>query len=296
MYLGGKLTIKMWEISFHLSIITTTPHLTFQVKKYYQSVQFNLTPSSFLNSIPKPQNHIKMQAFITLVATFATLGAVSGSPITHLLPRDTCGSTPTASGSQAPIQQSTDMKTASACQTACNADGQCQSFVFGMVDNTIKCILFSVPASQVPAQSSQNLVAFDKACTSVPTVTPTSSNPTGASSGQGSNSNNNQQGQQGQQTQQGGNNPAGQKLAVRDTCGATPAGTNSNQAALSEPANIDSAADCLEKCKDDSNCKSFEFGPENGANVCRLFSVAASNVPAPTNGQSFQVYDAGCSV
>ncbi|KAF2466228.1 uncharacterized protein BDR25DRAFT_317651 [Lindgomyces ingoldianus] len=232
-----------------------------------------------------------MQTFTTLVATFAALSGVSGSPLTHLFARDTCGSAPTASGSQTPIQQPTDIKTASACQSACNANGQCQSFVFGMVDNTIKCMLFSVPASQVPAQSSQNLVAFDKACTSVPAVAPTSSNPTGANTGQGTN-----QGTNSGNNQQGGNKPAGQKLAARDTCGATPAGSNANQAPLSQPANINSAADCLTKCKSDPNCKSLEFGPENGANVCRLFSVAASAVPAPTNGQSFQVYDVGCSV
>src|SRR5262245_13448744 len=114
-----------------------------------------------------------MQTFTTLVATFATLSAVSGSPVAHLFARDTCGSAPTASGSQTPIQQPTNIKTASACQDSCNANGQCQSFVFGMVDNTIKCMLFQVPASQVPSQDSQNLVVFDKACTSVPAVTPT---------------------------------------------------------------------------------------------------------------------------
>ncbi|KAF2107376.1 hypothetical protein BDV96DRAFT_589148 [Lophiotrema nucula] len=157
-------------------------------------------------------------------------------------------------------------------------------------------MLFSVPAAQVPAQSSANLVAFDKACTSVPAVTPTASNPTGANTNtnQGTNNGNNNQNQQ--QEQQTGAKQAGRKLAVRDTCGATPAGTQTSQAPLSQPANINSAADCFAKCKADPSCKSFEFGKENNANVCRLFSVAASAVPAPTNGQSFQVFDVGCSV
>jgi hypothetical protein len=43
---------------------------------------------------------------------------------------------------------------------------------------------------------------------------------------------------------------------------------------------------------------SFEFGTltSGGNPACRLFSVAAASVPAPTSGQSFVVYDVGCSV
>lgn len=245
-----------------------------------------------------------MQTFATLFSSLCIMGLVSGSPVAYLSARNTCGSAPTASSSQTPIQQPADIETASACQSACNTNNQCQSFVFGMVDNTIKCMLYSVPASQVPKQSSQNLVAYDKACSSVPAVTPTSSNPTGANTSQGTtqngsgsgNGNGNQQSQQGQQGQQDGSTPAGQKLTIRDTCGATPAGSNANQAPLSQPVNVESATDCRTKCQADANCKSFEFGRENGASVCRLFSVTATSVPAPTNGQSFQVYDVGCSM
>jgi hypothetical protein len=33
-----------------------------------------------------------------------------------------------------------------------------------------------------------------------------------------------------------------------------------------------------------------------GAQVCKLFPVAAASVPAPTSGQIIVVYDVGCSV
>lgn len=231
-----------------------------------------------------------MQTFTTLLATLATLNTISASPI-NLFTRATCGSAPAGSGSQNPLSQPSGIQTAQACQTSCNSNTQCQSFVFGMVDNTIKCMLFSVAASQVPSQGSANLVAFDKACTSVPAVKPTTANPTGANTGSNSNTNpnqgtagntgNNQQGQQ-----QSGNKPAGQKRA---TCGATPAGSNKNTAPLSRPANIKSSADCQKQCKANTSCKSFTFGD----NVCKLFSVAAAAVPAATGGQ---VFDVGCSV
>lgn len=235
-----------------------------------------------------------MHASTAFIAAFAAITVVSGSPI---IARDTCGAAPAGSGSQTPLEQPTNCQTAQACQSACNSNGQCQSFLFGMVDNAIKCMLFSVPAAQVPKQSSQNLVVYDKACGSVPAVTPTASNPTGVNQS-GDNNNQNQNGNNQNQNQQGqqGTPPAGQKLALRDTCGAAPAGSNPNQAPLSQPQNINSAADCLAQCKANPSCKSFEFGTENNAKVCRLFNVAASEVPPPTNGQSFQVFDAGCSI
>lgn len=243
-----------------------------------------------------------MQTFTTVLIAFSAISTVSSSPINfnHLFARDTCGSAPSASGSQTPLSQPSNIQNAQACQSACTSNPQCQSFLFGLVDSSIKCMLFSVPASQVPKQSSQNLVAYDKACGSVPAVTPTSSNPTGAASGSNnSGNNNNNNGGNNNQNQQGGqqtNPPTGGRLAVRDTCGAAPAGSNANQAPLSQPANIQSEAECLAKCKADGGCKSFEFGTENGKTVCKLFSVAAAEVPAPQNGQSFKVFDAGCSV
>jgi hypothetical protein len=42
---------------------------------------------------------------------------------------------------------------------------------------------------------------------------------------------------------------------------------------------------------------SFEFGTltSGGNPACRLFNVPAASVPAPTSGQTFVVYDVGCS-
>jgi hypothetical protein len=51
------------------------------------------------------------------------------------------------------------------------------SFQFGLVDNTNKCILFSVAASSLPSQT--NLVAYDIGCSTFPSVVPTAANPTG---------------------------------------------------------------------------------------------------------------------
>ncbi|KAF2177765.1 hypothetical protein K469DRAFT_352017 [Zopfia rhizophila CBS 207.26] len=193
-----------------------------------------------------------MQTFTALIAAFATVNTVTGSPIFSLISRDVCGTAPSASGSQNPLSQPSDIQNAAACKSACEANGFCQSFLFGMVDNAIKCMLCSVPASSIPKQSSANLIAYDKACGSVPSVTPTAQNPTGANNGnndqgadQGGNNNNNQQ---------GANPPAGSKVAARDTCGATPTG-NGSQAPLSTPANINSVADCLAQCKANPTCK-----------------------------------------
>ncbi|TVY54463.1 hypothetical protein LSUE1_G010357, partial [Lachnellula suecica] len=118
-----------------------------------------------------------MSSFSAILALSALVATVSGSP---LVVRSTCGSTPTASGSQTPLSQPLGITTASACQAACDANTSCLSFVFGMVGSTNECILYSVAASSVPSQSSTNLIVYDKACTSVPTVVPTTSNPTGA--------------------------------------------------------------------------------------------------------------------
>jgi hypothetical protein len=43
---------------------------------------------------------------------------------------------------------------------------------------------------------------------------------------------------------------------------------------------------------------SFEFGTltSGGNPACRLFNVPAASVPAPTSGQTFVVYDVGCSL
>jgi len=188
--------------------------------------------------------------------------------------RDTCGSAPAGSGSQTPLSQPTGITTASACQAQCDANTACLSFVFGMVNNVDECMLYSVAASAIPTQASPNLVCYDKACTSVPTVVPTTANPQGLATGSSSSG------------------------STGNTCGAAPTGAANSADPISTPSNIDSAAACKTQCQADSSCKSFEFGTitSGGTPVCRLFSVAAASVPAPTSGQSLVVYDVGCSV
>ncbi|OAG09826.1 uncharacterized protein CC84DRAFT_1255775 [Paraphaeosphaeria sporulosa] len=95
-----------------------------------------------------------------------------------------CGVAPSASStSKAPLETFTNAQTAEQCYADCAANASCKSFLFGLVDGTIKCELFDVPAAQIPKQDSSNLVAFDKACTSIPDVKPTTANPQGLAEG-----------------------------------------------------------------------------------------------------------------
>ena len=246
----------------------------------------------------------------TILLASGLLSLASAAP---LQVRSTCGSVPKGSGSATPLSQPTGITTANACQASCEANDSCLSFVFGMVNNDDECMLFSVAAADVPAQSSQNLIVFDKACTDVPKVVPTTSNPTGANTGStsasGSGSGSTSGSGTGATTPKPATNagsgstaqgakPAGHKLAVRSQCGGAPKGpTNKNVAPISTPANMNTMAECQAACKKDTSCKSFEFGTAaaNGPKVCHLFSVAAAQVPAPGNGQSFAVYDVACS-
>jgi hypothetical protein len=204
-----------------------------------------------------------MPSFTNIIAASAFLAAtVSASPI-QLTARDTCGAAPAGPGSQAPLAQPTGITTAALCQAQCEANNSCQSFVFGMVNNVVDCILYSVPAANVPPQSSVNLVVFDKACTSVPAVVPTVANPTGA------------------------------KLHKRDMCGSAPTGTGS-QEPLSQPTGITTAELCLAQCDSLASCLSFLFGLVNGVDECQLFSIAASAIPAQSS-PNLVAYDKACS-
>ncbi|KAL1961506.1 hypothetical protein VTN77DRAFT_1667 [Rasamsonia byssochlamydoides] len=206
----------------------------------------------------------------TLITAVALLAAVSGAAA-----QNTCGVAPAGTTNAAVLQQPANIQTAEACQAACEANPSCKSFLFGIVDNAIECKLFSVQASAIPKQESANLLAYDKACTSVPNVKPTAENPTGK-----------------EPAKQAQNNP---KLVRRNTCGGTPAG-NTNVKPLVTPANVETQQACLAKCKAESSCKSFEFGTVNGKNVCRLFSVPAAQAPAPQKGESLNAFDVGCSL
>ncbi|KAE9373320.1 hypothetical protein N431DRAFT_308179, partial [Stipitochalara longipes BDJ] len=175
-----------------------------------------------------------MHSFTSIIAASALIAGVSASPI-KLAARATCGSAPAGSGSQTPLSQPTGVTTASACQAQCEANASCLSFVFGMVNNADECMLYSVAAASVPKQSSTNLVVYDKACTSVPAIVPTTSNPSGANTG----------------TTKGGNHK-------RETCGSAPAGSGS-QTPLSQPTGITTASACQAQCEANAACLSFVF-------------------------------------
>ncbi|KAF2794622.1 hypothetical protein K505DRAFT_241801 [Melanomma pulvis-pyrius CBS 109.77] len=211
-----------------------------------------------------------------------------------------CGTAPSASGSQAPISSPT-AATADACMKLCNANSNCLSFAFGLPANakTPTCELFAVAGAQVPSQQA-NLVVFDKACSDVPTVAPTTANPVGLTASQQAQQ---QQGTQTQGTQQQGAQQQSQTQAQqgknqrRNVCGAAPTGpATSSPTPLKTDASIKSSPDCLALCKSTPGCQSVEFGKStaNGNDECRLFSVPSSQLPAPTTGQSFVAFDTGC--
>lgn len=97
-----------------------------------------------------------------------------------------------------------------------------------MVDNDIQCKLFAVAGSAVPKQSSTNLIVYDKACSSVPSAIPSSSNPTGKAD---------------QQTSK----------QARDVCDSRLVARKSNQPMESPSAS--SADECRTLCKADTSCK-----------------------------------------
>ncbi|KFZ17875.1 hypothetical protein V501_01494 [Pseudogymnoascus sp. VKM F-4519 (FW-2642)] len=206
-----------------------------------------------------------MHSFTTvLITASALLATVSSSPLQL---RSTCGGAPTGNGSQQPLSQPSGITTAKACQANCTANASCQSFVFGMVNNAVKCILYSVPAASVPKQSSSNLIAYDKSCGSVTAVVPTASNPTGAKTGG--------------------------KLAIRATCGSAPTGPTGNAKPLSQPSDITTAKACQAKCTANASCQSVVFGMVNNAVKCILYSVPAASVPKQSSSNLI-AYDKSC--
>ncbi|KAH6645058.1 hypothetical protein BKA67DRAFT_664901 [Truncatella angustata] len=230
-----------------------------------------------------------------------TQAPTSGNPVGLLRLRrsQTCGVTPSYSGSTTALS-TPSASTAEDCQSAGEAVSSCQSFAFGLPKDASYpiCRLFSVGASQVPAQESL-IEVFDIGCSDVPNTEPTQSNPVGlvdesaTTSTQKSSTNvatttNNKETSSTQNTASNDNS---------NMCGAIPSGTTSNSVSpLQTNTAITSADACLTLCQATSGCKAVEFGKTsaNGANQCLLFSVAASELPTPTSGQSLVVYDAAC--
>lgn len=269
-----------------------------------------------------------------VIAAFAA-SYVSASPL--VVRSNTCGVAPAGSNTNnQPISQPSGVQTSAACQTQCEADSSCKSFCFGLVDNAIQCKLYSCTASAVPQQSSTNFVVYDKACSAVPSVIPTSSNPTGKNVDNSQTQSNTNSGsktseQQAQETKQtdasktsgqkateskqaqasNGNSYGTQKESSNtntqkesslskfsaSTCGTKPSASTNNQP-ISTPT-VTSEDACKAKCQANSSCKSFTCGKVDTAMVCKLYSVAAAQVPAPTSSaqkNALKAYDVGCSI
>ncbi|KAL6904883.1 hypothetical protein GGI43DRAFT_432201 [Trichoderma evansii] len=127
-----------------------------------------------------------------IASILAYTAIANASPV--LVRSQMCDVAPAATPASAPAPLSSpSATTAIGCQQQCEADSSCQCFVFGLPPSATapKCILFAVPASQVPAQGT-NLNVFDKACaaSSVPTQAPTAANPQGPANGSSSSSSN----------------------------------------------------------------------------------------------------------
>ncbi|KAK2757422.1 hypothetical protein CKAH01_05679 [Colletotrichum kahawae] len=226
-----------------------------------------------------------MQFTIATIIAFAA--AAQASPLAR---RDQCNTAPSAAANAdiAPFSQPT-AATADACQKLCEADASCQAFVFGLPasGNTPLCYLYNVPAAQIPTQSNANLKVFDKACTGVPTTAPTQAD--NGSSNNGAATNNGDA-----NTNNGQNQDQPKK---RNVCGAAPTGpATSSPTPLLTREDITTQDACLALCKQTSGCQAVEFGKPsaNEPVQCRLFNVPASQLPAPTDGQTFVAFDTAC--
>src|SRR5688572_15986747 len=105
----------------------------------------------------------------SLALIIAALAVFANSTPLVLRQGQICDRAPSGGNrSSAPIGQPA-AATADVCRQQCGGNPQCQSFVFGLPhsDNSPKCMLFAVPASEVAPQE-QELHVFDKGCTGVP--------------------------------------------------------------------------------------------------------------------------------
>jgi PAN domain len=227
-----------------------------------------------------------------ILAALAISSATSATPIAR---GNTCGSVPVGSGSAQPIAQPSGITTAQACQAACTSAASCQAFIFGLLNGVEKCMLYAVPAAQVPPQGTPNLVVYDKGCISVPAVVPTADSPTGA--GTGSSGAGTPSGQVDSSVNKDQGKP---RMAARgNQCNAAPTGPTGGSAPqpIATPGNIASLDACLAACKANPACKSCEFGQitAGGPKGCYLFAVPASSLPPPPTGASVAASDVGCS-
>jgi hypothetical protein len=132
--------------------------------------------------------------------------------------------------------------TAALCLAQCTTYSGCESFLFGFINNVYICELFTVLTSSIPPVT--DLVAYDIACTNVPNVVPTASNPTSV--------------KQKRQTIVTGATHANPKNGIPAV----------SQAPLATPSNIGSLDACLAACNGNPACISYTFI----SGVCNLYS------------------------
>lgn len=196
-------------------------------------------------------------AFATFTAA-ALATSVMGQPLAARATQCNIAPPAAANSNIKPIAEPS-VKTAEACKAACEANSSCKSFVFGLPANVDVpvCELFNVPAAQVPSQGDQ-LYVFDVACEDnvVPNTAPTHDSPRGEIQ---------------------------RKLAIRDAvCNVSPSGAADASVEPIATPEATTAEKCQEACLANDKCQSFLFGLPDGSSspVCRLFNVAAADVPA----------------
>ena len=178
--------------------------------------------------------------------------AANASPV--LFRAQMCDVAPAATPVTAPAPLSSPGEaTANACQQQCEANGSCQSFVFGLTPSATapKCVLFAVPADQVPSQGT-NLNVFDKGCaaSTVPTQAPTTTNPHSQKDG---NVSKNGAGNGGTTDPSKQGNP-GKRANI---CGAAPPGPSGNVPSPFQTVfNVASQQACLALCQQATGCQS----------------------------------------
>ncbi|KAI8651347.1 hypothetical protein NCS55_01378900 [Fusarium keratoplasticum] len=201
-----------------------------------------------------------------------SLASAMATPLT--LRAQKCNVAPTASA-KTNIQpyDVAEAATAEECQTICESDEACLSFVFGLAAHatTPSCLLYKVPAAQVPARS-DGLHVFDKACSAklVPTTAPTHAQPWGV---------------------------APKKVSVRSEqkCNCAPTGAIDKKIQpYQTTTKATTAEECQTLCESGDACLSFLFGlPDNcRAPVCKLYKVAAAEIPIRSD--KLFVFDKAC--
>ncbi|KAJ4172426.1 hypothetical protein NW754_002624 [Fusarium falciforme] len=211
-----------------------------------------------------------MKTFVALLSV--SVASAMATPLT--LRAQKCNVAPTASA-KTNIQpyDVAEAATAEECQTICESDEACLSFVFGLAAHatTPSCLLYKVPAAQVPARS-DGLHVFDKACSVklVPTTAPTHAQPWGV---------------------------APKKVSVRSEqkCNCAPTGAIDKKIQpYQTTTKVTTAEECQTLCESGDACLSFLFGlPDNcRAPVCKLYKVAAAEIPIRSD--KLFVFDKAC--